>query len=156
MLITKDELIEKVQQLCNQYGYYYSQSTGAIRYKGVPNTDDEEILYSCIYDVLKVAKRDINGKLRTREICDARFMLYAFLKELYPMYTLKQLGKRAGNRDHSSIINGQRQHEGQMKFNAVYRAKYEAVREELTHRGVLPLTCQFGSQLNDNYTQSDN
>ena len=133
--MTKEELIKQVQQLCAQHGYYYSPRTGIINHKSVPDEPAEQTIYATISDVLHIKVSDLTGNRRTRDICDARFIMWAVMREIYPGYTLKELGRSTGGRDHSSVINGMRKHEWDVLHHDPYRTKYEAVRHELTLKG---------------------
>ena len=137
MTISKQQLIHEVQHLCAKHGYYYSASTGRINLIHVPDVPESEIICQTICEVLNVKISDLKGQKRTREICDARFIMYAIIREMYPTYTLRDLGRTTGGRDHSSIVNALKKHSWDIQHHEPYKQKYAAVKAELSNKGIV-------------------
>jgi len=137
MTISKQQLIHDVQHLCAKHGYYYSASTGRINLIHVPDVPESEIICQTICEVLNVKLSDLQVKKRTREICDARFIMYAIIREMYPSYTLRELGRTTGGRDHSSIVNALKKHSWDVEHHEPYKQKYAAVKAELQQKGIV-------------------
>lgn len=137
MTIPKQQLINEIQQLCSKHGYYYSISTGRINLMHVPDVPESEAICNTICEVLNVKLSELRGEKRTREICDARFIMYAIIRELYPSYTLRELGRTTGGRDHSSIVNALKKHSWDVVHHEPYRLKYESVKSELQQKGIV-------------------
>ena len=137
MTISKQQLIHEVQHLCAKHGYYYSASTGRINLIHVPDVPESEIICNTICEVLNVKLSDLKGQKRTREICDARFIMYAIIREMYPTYTLRDLGRTTGGRDHSSIVNALKKHSWDIQHHEPYKQKYAAVKTELSNKCIV-------------------
>jgi len=72
-----------------------------------PITDSEKserIIYT-VSRITEILFSKMESKTRKREVVESRYLCYYFIKK-HTKITLKLIGQKFGNRDHSSVIHG--------------------------------------------------
>lgn len=74
--------------------------------------------------------KDIISKNRRRNNCEARFMVWEYLNDRPFRISLVRLGQMAGNRNHSTVLNGLRKHKNYMETDKGYSRRFMLFLEE--------------------------
>lgn len=88
-----------------------------------PQDDLIKIYLQIACKALFVKLKDVISKNRSRELSEARFILISILKREFPSLSLKQIGKKFGGRDHSTVIYSLNVYNDLMKSSPNFRQK---------------------------------
>jgi chromosomal replication initiator protein len=89
----------------------------------------EQIL-DIISEVCSTTSTDIVGKIRTREVIDARFIFCHVMKRYYN-YTLSGIGKVMSERDHTTIRHALIKFKDRYEVEEIYREKVQKIYEKI-------------------------
>lgn len=73
--------------------------------------------------VMNVDKTMVIGKSSIPTVCDARRICYCLCKE-FTTLSLPEIGKKIGNRQHTTVLDGIRKHQGYYDTEPMYKKYY--------------------------------
>ncbi len=80
-------------------------------------------IINIVAEQMYISSNSIMGQNRTRIVVDSRFIVILLIKEVYPDYTLKDIG-RILKRDHTTILYAMKTAKDLLEFNTEFKAKY--------------------------------
>jgi chromosomal replication initiation ATPase DnaA len=93
------------------------------RYSDLGQSDVESVLFF-VCDVTSANPSTIGSPLRSREVIEARAIMYFICRRMLK-WSLKATGHAFGGRDHSTIISGLKNYDDWIESDRVFRAKAE-------------------------------
>lgn len=100
----------------------------------IKTADDTQIaaegIIKEIAALLNLTYQDIMGKSRKRHITDGRCMVIELLYEIYPHYSLYQMGSLVGNIDHATVLHGRRKFKNLYGTDRQFTETFNALRKE--------------------------
>ena len=98
-------------------------------FSSLPGPSRARSVLLAVADEHGVAARDLIGRFRSKPLREARFVLYARLKDEMN-WSLPQVGRFCGGRDHTTILHGIRVHRGDAVIVEKKRAAQIAWKEK--------------------------
>ncbi len=90
-----------------------------------------EAIQETVSDFLGIKQDLLNGRSRKREIVEARHIAM-YLCRKFTGHSLKEIGRRFGKRDHTTVINAIKKVEDHAETNVQFREKFRRIQEVLS------------------------
>jgi chromosomal replication initiator protein len=90
------------------------------------NTCAFEHIIKMVCDEYGLTEKAVMSKTRRQEIIKARQIIHSLLRYNFKKLSLSKIGRRCGNKDHSTVINSCKSVMNQVETNKFYREEYEA------------------------------
>lgn len=91
----------------------------------------EEVILKTVCEHFNIEIDQLQGKVRTQNITDARAIFLKLLKMFYPDLSLKKLGVYLGNRDHSTVINSLKQFDSFYQNDTQFKNAFDFIKIKL-------------------------
>lgn len=87
---------------------------------------DPETIKAIVANYLKMSVLQMESPDRPNEVVEARFIAMSLIKKHIPRISLKAIGKRFGNRDHSTVIHALSSTDDFLTTDRRFKEKYNA------------------------------
>lgn len=135
MFDLEEEVLPDLQQVIREFEKKFTEASGRntkiiiFHYKpGELCAAEETIILQvklAVCDLYNLPLEELENEVRTEKAAEARFLCYRFIKDHFPRYSQKKIGKEFNGRDHSSISYGLHQANVLLWTNKNFKSNYE-------------------------------